>query len=274
MPEYDINTIRFNVERVGSGPNLVLLHGFTGSASNWTEHARVFAESFTTYSVDLIGHGRTESPSDPNRYGMEHCVEDLIALFDRLEIDSTALLGYSMGGRVALHLSVAAPERIRALILESASPGIADPDERTARTRADEALADSIERDGLEAFVNRWENLPLFASQRRLPVDVQERHRSQRLRNNPLGLANSLRGMGAGAMKPVWDYLGTITIPTALIVGELDVKYVGVAKEMSRMMPNAREFAVPDAGHAIHLEAPEVYDRFVTTWLSEVMAQG
>ena len=272
MPEYDINTIRFNVERVGSGPTLVLLHGFTGSASNWAEHARIFAESFTTYSIDLIGHGLTESPAEKNRYRMERCVEDLIALFDRLEIDSTALLGYSMGGRVALHLSVVAPERIRALILESASPGIADQGERSARARSDEALADSIETDGLEAFINRWENLPLFASQRRLPVDVQERHRSQRLRNNPLGLANSLRGMGAGAMEPVWDHLGKIIVPTALLVGELDEKYVRLAKEMSRAMPNARVHVVPDAGHAIHLEAPEAYDRFVTTWLSKVMA--
>ncbi len=271
MPAFDINGIEFNVEQSGSGPPLVLLHGFTGSAANWSEHAGVFAASFTTYAIDLIGHGRSESPPDPDRYRVERCVDDLTVLFDRLGIEATGLLGYSMGGRVALHLALAVPERVRALVLESASPGIDDPVERAARVRSDEALADAIERDGLEAFVDRWENLPLFASQRGLPLDVQRRHRARRLRNNPLGLANSLRGMGAGAMEPVWKRLGTLRMPALLIVGDLDEKYVRLANEMGQSMPNARVIVVPGAGHAVHLEAPELYDRTLSPWLAEVL---
>ena len=273
MPVFDVNNLKINVERTGSGAPLVLLHGFTGSASSWGAHLGILGEHFSCYAVDLIGHGQTESPDDPERYCMERCVEDLLVLFDRLEIEQTALLGYSMGGRVALQLAVAAPERINALILESASPGIPDASERTARVKADEALAESIERDGLEAFIDYWERIPLFASQRNVPSDVWQRHRAQRLSNNPLGLANSLRGMGAGAMQPVWAQLDALTMPSLLIVGELDEKYVRQGREMAELMPNTSLTVVPNIGHAVHLEAPETFDRILMNWLTEQVTE-
>ena len=269
MPLFDINDLQFNLERVGSGPPLVLLHGFTGSGASWGEHLKDFGEHFTCYAVDLIGHGKTESPMNAQRYRMERCVEDLLVLMDRLGIEQTALLSYSMGGRVALHLAAVAPERISALILESASPGIPDAAERAARVKSDEALAQSIERDGLKTFIDYWESLPLFASQRNLPPDVWQRHRAQRLSNDPVGLANSLRGVGAGAMQPVWEHLDALTMPTMLIVGELDEKYVRQGREMAELMPTARLTVVPNVGHAVHLEAPQTFDRIVTSWLSE-----
>ena len=136
------------------------------------------------------------------------------------------------------------------------------------RVKSDEALAKSIERDGLEAFIDYWERLPLFASQRGLPPDVWQRHRAQRLSNNPVGLANSLRGMGAGAMQPVWEHLETFTMPTLLVVGELDEKYVQQGREMAELMPNASLNMVPNVGHAVHLEAPESFDRVVTHWIT------
>ncbi len=271
MPLFYINNTQVNVDERGSGPPLVLLHGFTGSAKSWADHTRVFGEHFTTYAVDLIGHGGSESPAASDRYRMERCVEDLIALLDQLKIESTALLAYSMGGRVALHLAVAAPERVRALVLESASPGVADPAERASRVKADEALAESIERDGLEAFIDRWESLPLFSSQRRLPADVQQHHRAQRLSNNALGLANSLRGMGAGAMEPVWDRLGELSMPIMLIAGELDEKYVELGTRMEIALPNARLLIAEDAGHTVHLEKPVLFNQAVRAWLKQVM---
>ncbi len=272
MPKLDVNGVTFNVERAGSGPALLLLHGFTGSAETWTDHARIFGDAFTTYTIDLIGHGRTDSPADLQHYRMEQCVADVIAILDRLDLERTALLGYSMGGRVALHLALTAPERIRALVLESASPGIDDPTERAARVRADEALADSIERDGLEAFVDRWENVPIFASQRQLPSEVWQRQREQRLQNSSVGLANSLRGMGAGAMEPVWARLGDLAMPVFLMVGELDEKYLALGKKMEIALPNARLLIAEDAGHAVHLEAPHLFDRAVSSWLRNVGA--
>ncbi|HET7034706.1 MAG TPA: 2-succinyl-6-hydroxy-2,4-cyclohexadiene-1-carboxylate synthase [Thermomicrobiaceae bacterium] len=267
---HTVNGLALNVEMSGSGPPLVLLHGFTGSAATWRDLARSWGASFTTIAVDLIGHGASDAPADPARYRMEHCAADLVALFDRLGLDRPAVLGYSLGGRVALHLELAAPERVGRLILESASPGIADSAERAARTRADEALADSIERDGLPAFVARWERLPLFASQERLPPAARERHRAQRLSNSPLGLANSLRGTGAGAMEPVVDRLAELQMPTLLVVGELDDKYVALAGALEHAIPGARLAIVPDAGHAVHLEQPEVFERLVYEFITRV----
>lgn len=274
MPRIAVNDIHLNVSRAGSGPPLVLLHGFTGSAANWEPHVAAFSEHFAVYAIDIIGHGESDAPVDLTHYRMERAVDDLSALLDRLDLTSIALLGYSMGGRVALHLALAIPERIRALVLESASPGIADPAERAARVRADEALAASIERDGLEAFIDRWQSLPLFASQARLPSDVRQRHRAARLANSPTGLANSLLGMGAGAMTPVWARLETFGPSVLLLAGALDAKYVEQGEAMAQLMPHATRLVLPDVGHTTHLEAPELFNRAVLDWLAELFAGG
>jgi 2-succinyl-6-hydroxy-2,4-cyclohexadiene-1-carboxylate synthase len=274
MTLHQVNGINLNVEQLGSGPPLVLLHGFTGSSETWAPHVAHIGRSFTTYSIDLIGHGRSDVPADPERYRMERCVDDLVALFDELGIASTALLGYSLGARVALNLVVAAPERIHTLLLEGASPGIADPLERAARHRADVALADLIERDGLVAFVDYWQSQPLFDSEQNLPLEVRQHHRAARLANDPQGLANSLRGMGAGTMEPVWDRLSQITTPIQLIVGELDQKYVELSARMAQQMPRASRCVIPGAGHAPHLEAPERFDRAVQAWFSNAESES
>jgi 2-succinyl-6-hydroxy-2,4-cyclohexadiene-1-carboxylate synthase len=172
-----------------------------------------------------------------------------------------------MGARVALNLAVNASDRVRMLILESGSPGLADPAERAHRIRADEALADRIEREGVPAFVRAWEQLPLFASQARLPADVRASLRAQRLRNNPRGLANSLRGMGAGRPAPLWDRLSRLEVRTLLLAGELDEKYRDLAERMARLLPAARGAVIPGAGHAVHLEQPAVFDAEVTKFL-------
>jgi len=262
-----INNITLHIEQSGAGRPLLLLHGFTGSAATWAPLISALPSHFRTIALDLIGHGRSDSPPDAGRYHMTRCVADLLAILDVLEIVRTDVLGYSMGGRVALHLATAAPERVGALVLESSSPGIADAAERHARITADEALADLIEREGLEAFVERWEHLPLFASQSALPEDTRARLHAQRLRNDPLGLANSLRGMGAGQQEPLWDRLGGLNVRTMLIAGELDTKYRAFAGEMLALLPNAHAVIVPGAGHAVHLEQPQAFTKNVLAFL-------
>jgi len=257
-----------NVECRGRGPALVLLHGFTGSVETWRPHLASLGAHRQTIAVDLLGHGGSDSPADPERYRIERCTADLLALLDQLGVERAAVLGYSMGTRVALHLAVTAPDRVRRLILESGSPGLADPAERAARVRADAALADRIEQEGVWAFVRDWEQLPLFASQARLPAEVRAGLRAQRLRNNPVGLANSLRGMGAGRPEPLWDRLGALQIPTLLLVGELDGKYRGLAQQMAGLLPAARVAVIPNAGHAVHLEQPDAFDAAVVEYLA------
>lgn len=266
------NGIHLNAAASGHGPPLVLLHGFTGSAANWQPHVAVFEKRFRAIAIDLLGHGGSDSPADPARYRMERCVEDLISVFDQLGLGRVNLLGYSMGGRVALHVAAAHPDRVRALVLESASPGLAAPAERAARMASDEALADFVEREGLEAFVDRWEQLPLFASQTRLPASVRAELRAQRMQNNRRGLANSLRGLGTAAQPPLWDRLSELRMPTLLIAGELDQKFAAIARSVAGALPNARLALVPDAGHTVHLEQPEIFDRLVLEFM--VMGDG
>lgn len=263
----NINGITFNVEQSGAGQPLLLLHGFTGSAATWTPLISALPPHFRTIAPDLIGHGRSASPPDAERYRMERCVADLLALLDALEIERVDVLGYSMGGRLALHLAAAAPDRVGALVLESSSPGIADAAERQARVAADEALADVIAREGLAAFVERWERLPLFASQASLSEETRARLHAQRLRNNPLGLANSLRGMGTGQQESLWDRLAALDVRTLLIAGTLDAKYRALAHQMAAALPNARAVIVPGAGHAVHLEQPQAFAKNVLEFL-------
>jgi len=263
----NINDITLNVELSGTGRPLLLLHGFTGSAATWAGLAARLAPHHRLVAVDLIGHGRTAAPDDPARYHMERCVADLLALLDALSIARADVLGYSMGGRVALQLAAAAPDRVGALVVESGSPGLSDPAERQARAAADDALAEAIERDGLAAFVDRWERLPLFASQLALPAELRERQRAQRMRSSPCGLANSLRGMGTGRQSSLWDRLSELSMPALLIAGALDQKYCAIARQMAAAMPSARLAIVPGAGHAIHFERPAEFAELVQDFL-------
>jgi len=266
MTRIAVNDIHLSVEVRCAGPALLLLHGFTGSGTTWAPHSEVWHE-FTTIAVDLLGHGRSDCPADPDRYCVEHCVADLLTLLDHLDIQRAAVLGYSMGGRVALNLALHAPDRLWALVLESASPGIADPVEREARCNSNAALAQAIEQDGIVAFVDHWQALPLFATQARLPPPVREALRHQRLNNNPQGLANSLRGLGAGRQEPILRRLGEMRIPTLLLAGALDIKYCVLADQMAAALPDNRLHIVPESGHAIHLEQPATFADTVQRFL-------
>lgn len=246
---------------------LVLLHGFTGSTESWADHRPVFATYYRTLVVDLLGHGQTEAPPDPARYTIEQSASDLAGLLTTIAPGPVNLLGYSMGGRLALYFALTYPYLVQSLILESASPGLADSTAQQERIHSDEQLATAIETQGIAAFVERWEALPLFASQQALPATVQSQIHEQRMRNLPQGLANSLRGMGTGVQPALWDQLSTLSVPTLLLAGELDQKFKGIAAQMATYLPNARVAIIPDAGHTIHLEQPLAFQEQVLTFL-------
>jgi 2-succinyl-6-hydroxy-2,4-cyclohexadiene-1-carboxylate synthase len=166
------------------------------------------------------------------------------------------VVGYSLGGRVALQLALTHPDRVDRLVLVSASPGIAHPAERAARVASDAALAQLLEREGIDAFVERWERLPLWASQ---SPELRARLRAERLRRNSVGLANSLRGAGQGTAPPVLDRLAELAMPVTIVVGALDEKYVSLGRRMADTIPRARLVVVPNAGHAVHLEQPDIF---------------
>jgi 2-succinyl-6-hydroxy-2,4-cyclohexadiene-1-carboxylate synthase len=204
-------------------------------------------ERYRPLAPDLRGHGRAANTTPVT---LQAVISDL----DRVAPSRFALAGYSMGGRVALHYTLARPARVSRLILIGASPGIADPSERAARVEADERLAGEIERMPIEQFAALWARTPVLADQ---PPEVAARVHADRLRNTPEGLARALRGLGAGALPPVWHRLGELQIPVLMVVGERDAKFLAIAHEMADGIPSARLAVIPAAGHAAHLEQPQ-----------------
>jgi 2-succinyl-6-hydroxy-2,4-cyclohexadiene-1-carboxylate synthase len=263
-----VNGVRLGIEQRGetrtNHQTLVLLHGFTGSAAGWGHHMDTLAEyGLRVIALDLLGHGKSDAPEDAQRYSIEHCQKDIVAALQALGVHKgqAIVLGYSMGGRIALYTAFSG--FFRALILESASPGLEDTAEREERRRSDEALAASIEREGVPAFVERWERLPLFASQRMLPVEYREALHRQRLQNSARGLAQSLRGVGTGVQPSLYAQLPTLHRPVMLIAGELDAKFIMIAKRITQALPQAQLHIIPAAGHTVHLEQPEIFKSLV-----------
>jgi 2-succinyl-6-hydroxy-2,4-cyclohexadiene-1-carboxylate synthase len=260
-----LNDLDFHVEiedqreGQGNGPPLLLLHGFSGSVRAWDAVRPVIAGFARVISIDLIGHGRTGAPPDAERFTLDWATRDLCGLLDALGLGAVDVLGYSMGGRVALHFAVQAPGRVRTLILESASAGIEDDFERRRRIESDAALAERILSAGIEAFVAEWERLPLLTLAPHVAEAVRIRQTTQRLQNDPLGLANSLRGMGAGQQAPLWSQLPDLRMPTLLIAGDRDTRYRRLADRMSSLLPASSVAIIADAGHTVHLDQPAAF---------------
>lgn len=270
MPFIPVNGLTYFYREQGAGSPLVLLHGFTGSSDNWLDIADQFADQYHVLLLDLPGHGRTGSPPNPARYAMDLVARDLVAILKTMGVQNGNLLGYSMGGRLALYLAVKYPACFKSLILESTSPGLDSVEQRQRRTELDNELADDIEAIGIEAFVRRWQELPLFASQKRLSSQQSERQYLQRLKNSTLGLANSLRGMGTGQQPSLWPELGSTKIPTLLLAGELDWKFADIAKLMAASMPIAELKLFADTGHNIHLEQALRFSTAVMAFLTNL----
>jgi 2-succinyl-6-hydroxy-2,4-cyclohexadiene-1-carboxylate synthase len=227
-------------------PAVVLLHGFTHTGASWDPVVSALGERYRALALDIRGHG---SASARTPVTLEGVVNDLGSLAP----DRFTLVGYSMGGRIALHAALALPERIERLVLIGASPGIADPGEREARLEDDERLAADIESMTIEAFAQRWARTPVLAGQ---APDVLAAAHADRLRNDPAGLARALRGLGNAALPSLWGRLGEIRVPVVLVVGERDEKFRAIASEMGSQLPHGQVIVVPGAGHAVHLEAP------------------
>jgi 2-succinyl-6-hydroxy-2,4-cyclohexadiene-1-carboxylate synthase len=255
----------------GAGTPVTLLHGFTQNGRSWLETISRMPEGWMWIVPDLRGHGETRTPPGAP-CSMDACTRDLEMLWDHLGVDRTHLVGYSMGGRLALHVAARNPERILSLLTIGAHAGL-DEEARDGRRRGDEALATRIEKDGLEAFVNYWSDLPLFAGIERRGPAFSAQVRAERMTNHVAGLACSLRGMGAGAMDPLWDDLARVPFPCTFVAGQLDHGYVSSARRLAATVPHGRVEVVPRAGHTVHLERPDAFARVLEDHLAPAVSE-
>lgn len=243
------------------GPFWLLLHGFMGSHNDFLTIAKQLPG--TVIIPDLLGHGQSSYSGTLADFSIEHQADDLVELITSITFQKVNVLGYSMGGRLALSLALRHPQIVQKLFLESSTAGIADNHEREARLLNDQKLARRLQEDSLKNFVNFWENLSLFSSQKKLPIHLQSFVRSQRLKQSNQGLVNSLLGMGTGTMPNYWDNLKTLNTETILFAGELDPKFKKITTQMQHLLPHSDHFIVNNAGHNIHLEQPKQFTKLI-----------
>ncbi|UOQ46080.1 2-succinyl-6-hydroxy-2,4-cyclohexadiene-1-carboxylate synthase [Halobacillus salinarum] len=246
------------------GPILLCLHGFTGSLNTFDELVNQLSSRFRILSIDMPGHARTGVLGQLN---MEQFCSDLNELLNQLSIPSVQLLGYSMGGRAALSFALLYPEKVNKLILESASPGLEKPEEQKERKARDAALARRIEDKGIESFIDYWENIPLFDSQQELPIEQKVKIKEERLHHHPVGLIQSLLGMGTGSQPSWWRSLSVLSTPLLLITGMKDEKFKIINRRMDSLALESQLTIVEGAGHAVHLENPKLFTEIVEAFV-------
>jgi 2-succinyl-6-hydroxy-2,4-cyclohexadiene-1-carboxylate synthase len=249
--------VSLHVERLGAGrPTLAFVHGFTQTGRSWLQVAAELTPDHEVLVVDAPGHG-----------GSSAVDADLVSGAELLGAAAgrATYVGYSMGGRLCLHLALARPDLVEALVLVGATAGIEDAGERAARRAADEALAADLEHGGLDAFLDRWLANPLFAG-----LDPSAAGVDDRRRNTVPGLATSLRRAGTGTQEPLWDRLGELAMPVLVVAGEHDEKFAALGRRMAAAIGSKATFAtVPRAGHAAHLERPPAFVAILLGWLAE-----
>ncbi|HXB66036.1 MAG TPA: alpha/beta fold hydrolase [Solirubrobacteraceae bacterium] len=227
--------------------NVVLLHGFGGTHRAWDGVVGLLErERYRPLALDLSGHGAAADALRPISFG--GCVEQVLAASP----PGFALCGYSLGGRVALHVALAAPERVERLVLIGVNPGIEDGAEREARRRADLVLADDLQQKPYEEFIERWRTQPLFAAD---PPEVGALARADQRRNRPDALAAAMRGLSLGEMQPLWHRLKELSMPVTVLVGERDEKFCALGRRMAELLPAGRLVVAP-GGHGLPLENP------------------
>lgn len=250
--------------------SLVFIHGFANSSKDWQRIFSLLPNHYNLIAVDLPGFGKSDVHSDIKYYKSDFLLRMLNYIIHTLKLNKPVLIGYSMGGRLALSFAIAHPKSISALIIESASPGLKSSEEQIAKVEQDKAIIDFIRNNTIQDFVNFWKNLPFFESQKNLPQSIVDEVYSNLNELNPLGLINSLSGFGQGVMPEQWSQIENIAIPCLLISGEKDEKYCEINKLMRKKISSSCHEIVKDAGHNVHLEKPEEFVNLLTKFLQQI----
>jgi 2-succinyl-6-hydroxy-2,4-cyclohexadiene-1-carboxylate synthase len=233
------------------------VHGFTQTANSWKPIAALFAANgYEAIVVDAPGHGNSANVRADLRRGA-----DMLAAL----CGSGVYIGYSLGGRLCMHAALMYPHLVRGLAVIGASPGIADEGERAARRAADNRLADHIADVGVDSFLDEWLDQPLFAG-----LTIDDAARADRLVNTPEGLASSLRLGGTGAQGSLWPRLHEMNMPVLTIAGEHDQKFAAIGRQIAASVPEGESVEIPGAGHAAHLQEPQLVIDALAAWLHAI----
>ena len=242
-------------------PATLFLHGFMGRGSEWDEVCEPLQSEYFCIRPDLPGHGKSTKGTDRD-YSIEQTSIALTKLLDELSTETVIVVGYSMGGRIGLYLSIEHPQRVGALILESSSPGLRTQRERDARIELDGKRTERITRLGMNTFIDEWYDALLFESLHSNPERLSNLKAARR-KNSPEELAKSLKYSGTGSQPSLWERIGEIDIPTLLLCGERDRKFTVINREMSHLIKSSELTIVPNAGHNVHFEQPVEYGRLL-----------
>lgn len=272
MPEFRVDGGDLYYQVKGQGPAVTLLHGFTQRGGSWREAAVHLGAAWRVIVPDLRGHGRTTVRPESD-HSQRAAAADLRRLWDHLGITSSHLVGYSMGGRLALHVAATSAQDIRSLVVVSGHGGLSEP-ERGRRREADSVLAEHILAVGMEQFAREWGEQQLFAGLRRRGPEYTEMLVAMRRANRPESLAASLRDMGAGAMAPLWEDLRSFDRPALILAGSEDLRYRAFAEQLAQTIPKARLELIEGAGHALPQERPREVGLAIARFLREVEASG
>ncbi len=246
-------------------PPLVLLHGFMGRGNDWLPIAEQLAEQWYCLLPDLPGHGQNVMLSLEEPLTFDTVSQGFFQWLAGLGLSQVHLLGYSMGGRLALYGATQAPHKIKSLILESANPGLRDMEARQARVKLDDERASTMRWIGMAEFVEQWYQMGLFASLKQHPQTLAQIIR-QRKQNNVEWVAKVIAELSPGRQPPVWNRLARLSMPVLLLTGALDSKYVTLAEQMASLIPQATVNIIPQAGHNIHLEQPGLFIERIDMW--------
>lgn len=246
---------------------IIFLHGFTGSVSDWEKITENVDPNYFPISIDLPGHGETDVSNNLEDYSIESISNIITTFVRKYQFPKIVLCGYSMGGRVALSYAVNNMSSIQALILESTTAGIRNLKEREKRYRSDLNLAKLIENNGVKKFVEYWMELPLFDTLKSIDNQLYIKIIQNKLNNDPMGLANSLRGFSTGKMIDLWDKLTEIDFPILLVSGQEDKKFSKIASEMKSILHHAEHQTLQGAGHNVHLEKPKEFIKLMNNFL-------
>ncbi len=251
-----------------TAPGIVFLHGFMGSGRDWQGVIDRLNSRYQCVAVDLPGHGRSLATGDAPMT-IENAAAALLETLSGINITQSYLVGYSMGGRLALYLSLLFPQNFLGSILESASPGLETEKERAERRRKDAKLAEKIVNTDFNEFLLEWYRQPIFARLNRSPHF--EAMLTRRRSNSREMLAKSLREMGTGFQPSLWEKLKSLKLPLLLVTGEFDIKFQRIAARMAVAHPGIRHTVVKNCGHNVHLENRERFSEILDEFISETL---